>query len=170
MNVWSTQWDHSLAAQFKQRRRLMTHPCSFFPRRRKATNKGSLPLRTSSVQLAPLTHQRRTPDLSIQPKPQTLSQLHGGAAIVLIPRAMADLQIKPDPDAPGASPGALSEEDIYEDTGDLEFNSDPKFQACYLTRVPKYIWDEWSKLDDDAEIEIGTIRQSVETGPNGQKA
>lgn len=81
---------------------------------------------------------------------------------------MADTLIKPDPDALGASPGAASEDDIYEDAGDLEFNTDPKFQAVYLARVPKYIWDAWSSLDDDAEIQIGTIRQSTVTSANGQ--
>ena len=83
---------------------------------------------------------------------------------------MADTLIKPDPDAPGASPGSLSEDDIYEDAGDLEFNADPAFQALYLARVPKYVWDAWSKLDDDAEIQIGTLRHTVVTNPNGQKA
>jgi transcription initiation factor TFIIF subunit beta len=83
---------------------------------------------------------------------------------------MADTLIKPDPDAPGASPGAASEEDIYEDAGDLEFNTDSAFQALYLARVPKYVWDAWSKLDDDAEIQIGTMRHTTVTDPNGQKA
>jgi transcription initiation factor TFIIF subunit beta len=72
--------------------------------------------------------------------------------------------IKPEP---GASPTAFTDEDIYEDAGDLEFNNDPKYQRLYLARVPKYIWETWSKLDDDAEIQIGTIRQSTEKGPDG---
>ncbi|TVY29792.1 Transcription initiation factor IIF subunit beta [Lachnellula hyalina] len=86
---------------------------------------------------------------------------------------MADLSIKPDPDAPGAgaSPAAFSEEDIYEDAGDLEFNPDPNFQSLYLSKVPKYVWEAWSKLDDDAEIQIGTIRNSTVIGEDGaQKA
>jgi hypothetical protein len=69
-------------------------------------------------------------------------------------------EIKPDPDALGASPSALDEEDIYEDAGDLEFNRDLQFQNLYLARVPKYVWEAWSKLDDDAEIQIGTIRMT----------
>lgn len=80
---------------------------------------------------------------------------------------MADILIKPDPEATGASPAALTDEDIYEDAGDLEFNTDPKYQKLYLARVPKYIWESWSRLDDDAEIQLGTIRQSSETGPDG---
>lgn len=82
---------------------------------------------------------------------------------------MADNLIKPDPEAPGASPGAFTDEDIYEDAGDLEFNSDPKYQKLYLARVPKYIWENWSGLDDDAEIQLGTIRQSSVTGPDGSE-
>jgi transcription initiation factor TFIIF subunit beta len=82
---------------------------------------------------------------------------------------MAEPLIKPDPETQGASPGAFSEDDIYEDAGDLEFNTDPKFQTLYLARVPKYIWDAWSKLDDDAEIQIGTIRQMQVTTPDGRQ-
>lgn len=82
---------------------------------------------------------------------------------------MADSLIKPDPDAPGASPGAFTDEDIYEDAGDLEFNTDPKYQRLYLVRMPKYVWEQWSKLDDDAEIQLGTIRQVTQTEPNGDK-
>ncbi|KAI9048098.1 hypothetical protein LZ554_007894 [Drepanopeziza brunnea f. sp. 'monogermtubi'] len=73
---------------------------------------------------------------------------------------MEDVKIKPDPENEG-SPAGLSEEDIYEEAGDLEFNPDPAFQKLYLARVPKYLWEAWSKLDDDAEIQIGTIRQSA---------
>lgn len=82
---------------------------------------------------------------------------------------MAEPVIKPDPDAPGASPANFEEDDIYEDAGDLEFNTDPKFQTLYLARVPKYLWEAWSKLDDDAEIRIGTIRQTSEVTPDGQQ-
>jgi transcription initiation factor TFIIF subunit beta len=86
---------------------------------------------------------------------------------------MADLSIKPDPDAPGAgagaSPAAFSEEDIYEDAGDLEFNPDPAFQSLYLAKVPKYVWEAWASLDDDAEIQIGTIRNTTITAPDGEQ-
>jgi transcription initiation factor TFIIF subunit beta len=66
-------------------------------------------------------------------------------------------EIKADPDAPGASPGVF-DEDIYEDAGDLEFSTDETYQRAYLARMPRYLWDAWEKLDDDAEIQIGTIR------------
>lgn len=76
--------------------------------------------------------------------------------------------IKPDPETMGASPAAQSEDDIYEDAGDLEFNTDSKWQSLYLARVPKYVWESWSQLDDDAEIQIGTIRQTKIPKGNGQ--
>lgn len=81
---------------------------------------------------------------------------------------MADAYIKPDPEASGASPAAFADDDLYEDAGDLEFGGDPKFQTLYLARVPRYIWEEWAKLDDDAEIQLGTIRQ-IETVVDGEK-
>jgi transcription initiation factor TFIIF subunit beta len=80
---------------------------------------------------------------------------------------MADPQIKADPETAGESPMPFADDDIYEDAGDLEFNGDPKYQALYLARVPKYIWENWSKLDDDEEIELGTIRVTDEKGPDG---
>lgn len=75
---------------------------------------------------------------------------------------MADPQIKPDPGAQGASPSPFGDEDIYEDAGDLEFNNGPQFQSLYMVRLPKYLWANWSKLDDDAEIHLGTIRMQEE--------
>lgn len=77
--------------------------------------------------------------------------------------------IKADPDTKPDSPGVLDDEDIYEDAGDLEFNTDPKFQAVYLARVPKYLWEAWAHLDDDAEIRIGTVRQTKEIAPDGRE-
>ncbi len=76
-------------------------------------------------------------------------------------------EFKPDPDAL-ASPASFEDDDIYEDAGDLIFNTDPKFQQLYLSRVPKYVWDAWEKMDDDAEIQIGTIRLTNVPGDNGQ--
>lgn len=67
-----------------------------------------------------------------------------------------DPRIKPDPDSLGASPGPQLEDDIYEDAGDLEFNGAE--QGLFLAKVPKFLWDTWSKLDDNQEIQIGTVR------------
>lgn len=68
--------------------------------------------------------------------------------------------IKADPESM-ASPG-FADEDIYEDTHDLEINEDEPYQRVYLARVPKYLWEEWDKLDDDAEIQLGKVRQTTE--------
>jgi transcription initiation factor TFIIF subunit beta len=80
--------------------------------------------------------------------------------------------IKPDPEDATASPAALSDDDLYEDAGDLEFydkdRPDSYAGKIYLTHVPKYLYDSWAHLDDDAEIRIGTVRQWNETAPNGQ--
>ena len=67
-----------------------------------------------------------------------------------------DPPIKSDFEAGGLSPGGHSEEDIYEDAGDLDFGCSA--QEIYLTRVPKALWKTWSQLDADEEIHLGTVR------------
>lgn len=74
---------------------------------------------------------------------------------------MEDVKVKPDPET-AESPSGFEEEDIYEDAGDLEFNTNSDYQKLYLARVPKYIWEAWDKLDDDAEIRLGTIRTQLD--------
>ncbi len=79
---------------------------------------------------------------------------------------MADIvPIKPDPEE--GSPQPL-EDDIYEDAGDLEF-FDPLSNegSMYVTRVPHYVWAAWDKMDEDEEIQIGTIRQWTERDKAG---
>ena len=71
-------------------------------------------------------------------------------------------RIKQDPDLTGNSPAALSDDDIYEDAGDLDFNNAQ--QGVWLTRLPKFLWENWSKIDDDEEIQLGTVRLE---GPQG---
>jgi hypothetical protein len=70
--------------------------------------------------------------------------------------------IKPDPDNKDSSPGAMSEDDIYEETGDLDFSGAD--QDVWLTKIPRFLYENWSKLDDDEEVQIGTVR--VESGPS----
>ncbi|KAI0387518.1 transcription initiation factor IIF, beta subunit-domain-containing protein [Hypomontagnella monticulosa] len=93
------------------------------------------------------------------------------------PRVKAEQAIKPEPgikpesDDIGRSPSAMSEDDIYEDAGDLEFYepNDTSNSGVYLTHVPKYLYDAWANMDDDAEIQVGTLRQWSEKLPNGQE-
>ncbi len=65
-------------------------------------------------------------------------------------------KVKLEPDVLGASPGVQSDEDLYEDAGDLDFSN--AIQGIYLTRIPRFLWENWSKLDDDQEIQLGTVR------------
>lgn len=73
---------------------------------------------------------------------------------------MADPVIKPEPDAAAGSPFM---EDVLDESTDLEFFDKlpdaEMFNRMYLARLPSYLWEAWAKLDDDAEIEIGKIRQ-----------
>lgn len=48
------------------------------------------------------------------------------------------------------------DDDDYEDTGELTIP--PGVPGLWLTRVPDYLWESLSGLNDDDEIEIGTIR------------
>ncbi|KAL2119003.1 hypothetical protein VTJ04DRAFT_5962 [Mycothermus thermophilus] len=72
---------------------------------------------------------------------------------------MAEPLVKPEPDA--GSPFM----DETDEAPDLEFYDKlppqlaDAYSRMYLTRVPNYVWEAWSKLNDDEEIEIGTIRQ-----------
>ncbi|KAI4256795.1 MAG: hypothetical protein L6R42_006012 [Xanthoria sp. 1 TBL-2021] len=67
-----------------------------------------------------------------------------------------DGNVKVQPPSAAASPAPQSDDDIYEDAGDLDFSH--AVQGLYLTRIPKYLWESWSTLDDDEEIRIGTVR------------
>ena len=53
---------------------------------------------------------------------------------------MGEPKIKADPESLGASPASFDDDDIYEDAGDLEFTTDPRFLSLYLAKVPKYVW------------------------------
>ncbi|KAI9846507.1 MAG: hypothetical protein M1837_003928 [Sclerophora amabilis] len=76
-------------------------------------------------------------------------------------------QIKPDPESLGASPSALSDDDLYEDAGDLDFS---KSQLFYLMKIPKWLWESWSNIEDDQELRLGTIRvESIGDQPDQQK-
>jgi TFIIF, beta subunit N-terminus len=72
-----------------------------------------------------------------------------------------ELKVKPDPESTGASPSAMSEDDIYEDAGDLDF-SIGEDKSVWLMRVPKFLWESWDKIGDDEEVELGKVR--VEQG------
>jgi len=59
----------------------------------------------------------------------------------------------------------MDEDDVYEeDAGDLDFSKAE--QQLWLSHIPRSLWETWSSLSDDEEIEIGTIRvEGTETEP-----
>lgn len=86
---------------------------------------------------------------------------------------MSDIKIKPerdDDEEPFIEGDEAAEDDPLDEAGgDLEFYDkmadDPKYDNMYLARVPNYVWEAWDKLPDDAEIEVGRIRQWYEVDP-----
>ncbi|BAE55639.1 unnamed protein product [Aspergillus oryzae RIB40] len=64
--------------------------------------------------------------------------------------------IKPDPDSKDAVLADIDDQDLYEDAGDLDFSN--ASQSVWLSRIPRTLWEHWSNLDDDEEIQIGTVR------------
>ena len=73
---------------------------------------------------------------------------------------------------PAAAGAGGTEDDIYEDAGDLEFYNTTQLNSAaanmYLVRVPPYVWEAWDKMDDDTEIQVATLRQWTETDKNGE--
>ena len=64
-------------------------------------------------------------------------------------------QVKPEPDSLAGTPSALSDDDIYEDAGDLDFSN---IANVHLLRLPKWLWENWANIDDDEQIELGVVR------------
>ncbi|CAK7214485.1 hypothetical protein SCUCBS95973_002162 [Sporothrix curviconia] len=89
----------------------------------------------------------------------------------------ASLPVKMDVDGEDSDLASIpmvgaGDDDIYEDAGDLEFfdatlPGNP-FGNMYLVRVPPYVWEAWDKLDDDAEIQVATLRQWTELTKTGK--
>ncbi|KAL8868455.1 MAG: hypothetical protein Q9174_004982 [Haloplaca sp. 1 TL-2023] len=77
----------------------------------------------------------------------------------------ASPHVKLEPPSAAASPGAHSDENFSEDAEELDFSGAQ--QGLFLTRIPKFLWEKWSTLDDDQEIELGTVR--VEGGMDDVK-
>lgn len=73
--------------------------------------------------------------------------------------------VKLEPQSLDEPTSTFSDEDLYEDTGDLDYTAST--QALLLARIPKFLWENWTQLGDDDEIEIGTIR--FEGGPENSK-
>ncbi|KAI0508586.1 transcription initiation factor IIF, beta subunit-domain-containing protein [Xylaria bambusicola] len=95
------------------------------------------------------------------------------ASVKAEPMVKPDPAIKSDPDAMNSIPSAMSDDDMYEDAGDLEFAdfapTNPAAAEVYLTQVPKYLYNAWSTMNDDEEIRIGTVRKWIEVGKDGRQ-
>lgn len=78
---------------------------------------------------------------------------------------MAEPTVKAEPGSPAYVDDLSHDDDVYEETGDLEFsnrNTDSQTNMndkMFLVRLPKYLWESWDKLEEDEPIQIGTIRK-----------
>jgi transcription initiation factor TFIIF subunit beta len=80
--------------------------------------------------------------------------------------SIPDVNIKPEPmDEDTPSPYVDEDDDMYEDAGDLDFSQSQ--QQLWLSHIPRTLWETLSKLQDDDEMEIGTIRvEGPESNPS----
>ncbi|KAI1816494.1 hypothetical protein GGS20DRAFT_537845 [Poronia punctata] len=89
------------------------------------------------------------------------------------PTIKPDPSIKPDPDAADSVDVGMSDDDLYEDAGDLEFAdfnpANPAAADVLLAHVPKYLYNSWANMKDDEEIQIGTVRKWIEVGKDGKQ-
>lgn len=78
------------------------------------------------------------------------------------------MYIKTDPDSKDTVLADIDDEDLYEDAGDLDFSQ--AGQSVWISRLPRQLWESWAHLDDDEEIEVGTMRiEQNPTDPNDIK-
>lgn len=74
------------------------------------------------------------------------------------------MPVKSEPDIKAEPDGNLDveamdhemDDDVYEDAGDLDFNNAAR--DVWLSRIPPSLWEQWSKMRDDEEIQLGTVR------------
>ena len=69
--------------------------------------------------------------------------------------------IKPDPEGIQQSQ-AMEEDDDFEDTGELEMPPPPS--NVWLLRIPRVLHEQWNKVDQDQEIQVGVIRRGKQSG------
>ncbi|KAL9048990.1 MAG: hypothetical protein Q9162_007445 [Coniocarpon cinnabarinum] len=71
-----------------------------------------------------------------------------------------DGMVKPDPDV--RHPQPMEEDDDFEDTGELEMPPQP--HNVWLLRIPRVLHEQWNKIDQDQEMQIGIIRRGKKSG------
>ncbi|ETN36599.1 uncharacterized protein HMPREF1541_08877 [Cyphellophora europaea CBS 101466] len=80
-----------------------------------------------------------------------------GTVIPQVKVEHADANIKDEAmDVDMPSPYVDEDEDGFEDAGDLDFSQAQ--QQMWLSHLPRSLWQALSKLEDDEEIDLGTIR------------
>jgi transcription initiation factor TFIIF subunit beta len=82
---------------------------------------------------------------------------------------MNNMTIKTEPDIKSEPIDMKLEEDdegLYEETGDLDMTL--ASTGVWLVKVPNWLMERWNEIDDDEEIQIGTIR--VRTAGGGEDA
>ncbi|KAI9825968.1 MAG: hypothetical protein M1826_006859 [Phylliscum demangeonii] len=80
----------------------------------------------------------------------------------------SDVLVKPEPGSLPTSPVGFSDEDIYEDAGDVDFSHVDR--DVYLMRLPDWVWANWANIDDDEQIQLGTVRvEDLGLDPKGSK-
>ena len=62
--------------------------------------------------------------------------------------------IKPEPDED--HPMRMLDDDDYEDTGELGFPD--QVPGAWAARIPRLLFEHWSKIDEDHEIQLGVVR------------
>ena len=75
-------------------------------------------------------------------------------------------EIKSEPHVKGESPSGYSDDDGLDDAGDLDFSKQHSGDI-WLARLPKFLWENWDKLDDDQEVQIGSMRIEQEKNAEG---
>lgn len=80
-----------------------------------------------------------------------------GTVIPQVKVENADVNVKSEAmDLDMPSPYVDEDEDADEDAGDLDFSQAQ--QQLWLSHLPRSLWEALSKLEDDDEIDLGSIR------------
>lgn len=67
--------------------------------------------------------------------------------------------IKPEP---GIKHEGDGDDDLYEDAGDLDMLQGET--GVWLVKMPKWVMERWHEIDDDEEIQIGTVKVAQTAG------
>lgn len=78
-----------------------------------------------------------------------------------------DVKVKPDP-ADIGTPSIMEDEEAYEDVGELLIRGSAEQEQAWLAKLPKWLWEAWSEIDENEEITLGEVRVYNNTAP-GEK-